>query len=45
MEGDGTGLELSGPDGPVTISSARPDGPATDSLTGPIRPNGAAVTF
>ena len=45
MEGDGTGLKSSGPDGPVTISSARPDGPATDSLTGPIRPNGAVVTF
>ena len=26
MEGDSTELELSGPDGPVTISSAGPDG-------------------
>ena len=34
MEGDGTVLESSGP-----------DGPATDSLTGPIGPDGAAVTF
>ena len=34
MEGDGTRLESSGP-----------NGPATDSLTGPIGPNRAAVTF
>ena len=28
MEGDSTGLELSGPDGPVTVSSVGPDGAA-----------------
>ena len=45
MEGDSTGLKSSGPNGPVNVSSARPDGPATDSLTGPVRPDRAAVTF
>ena len=34
MEGDSTRLESSGPDGPTTYS-----------LTGPIGPDGAAVTF
>ena len=34
MEGDGTGLKSSGP-----------DWPATDSLTRPIGPDRAAVTF